>query len=96
MTLSEQSAWVANSDNLAKVRQALCKAAVDVLAETKDTAHHAQRAAYAYQVICGPDAAAAPYVFAVAANPGLTMTPSDNDLQFTVNSLFNDFAGVQA
>lgn len=94
MTLAEQLTWVGNADNVAKVRQLLCKSAVAVAAEEAATAHHVTRSAFAFAVLGNPTAAGAAAAYAVATNSGLTTTPSDNDLEFTVNSMFNAFAGV--
>lgn len=96
MTLAEQLTWAADADNIAKVRQLLCKAAVAVMAESAATAGHDIRVAYAQAVLGNPAAAGQAYVYAVATNSGLTTTPSDNDLEFTVNSMFNAFAGYAA
>ena len=94
MTLSEQLTWTADAANIAKVRQLLCKAALAIAAEDPTPANHDLRSAYAFAVLGNPEAAAAIAVFAVATNPGLTATPTDNDLEFTVNSMVNAFAGV--
>ena len=95
MTLTEQITWLGVADNVSHVRQCLCKAAVAVAAEDASaTAHHATRSAYAFAVLGNPTAAGTAAAFAVATNPGLTTTPSDSDLEFTVNSMFNALAGV--
>jgi hypothetical protein len=94
MTLTEQLTWLADADNVAKVRQLLCKAAIAVAAEEAATAHHQTRSAYSFAVLGNPVAAGQAAAYAVATNSGLTTTPSDSDLEFTVNSMFNAFAGV--
>jgi hypothetical protein len=94
MTLAEQLIWSADAENIAKVRQLLCKAAVAVCAESSSTANHATRVAFAVAVLGNPTAAGSAAVFPVATNPALTTTPSDADLEFTVNSMFSALAGV--
>lgn len=96
MTLAEQITWAADSDNIAKVRQLLAKASVAIMAESAATAGHDVRVAYALAVLGNPTAAGAAYTVSVATNSGLTTTPSDADLEFTVNSMFNAFAGYAA
>lgn len=94
MTLAEQLTWTADADNISKVRQLLCKAAVAICAEEAATANHQTRVAYSLAVLGNPEAAAKAAVFPVATNVGLTATPSDSDIEFTINSMVNAFAGV--
>ena len=70
MTLAEQLTWTADAENIAKVRQMLCKAAIAVCAEDAATANHQTRAAYALAVLGNPEAAASAAVFPVATNVG--------------------------
>lgn len=80
------------------------KAAIAVMAEDAQTANHAERVTYAKKIIEGGDNISG-YSLAVATNstiqaaiivatgaPGWDVT--DNDIEFTVNSLFNAFAGI--
>lgn len=94
MTLTEQITWLADADNVIKVRQCLCESAIAVAAESAATADHVTRSAFAFAVLGNPVAAGAAAAIAVATSAGLTTTPSDNDLKFTVNSMFNALAGV--
>lgn len=95
MTLDEQVVWLADPDNIAKVRQAMVKAALDVSAEPASVAHHELRADLALAALTESQVwAQRSFAPAVASNPGLTTTPTDNDLQFTVNAVFNAIAGV--
>lgn len=79
-------------------------AALDVVAEDPLTTEHAARVTYAQKII-GSGNNIAGYSLAVATNSTIlaalseaTGSPdwgvSDNDMEFTVNSLFNAFAGV--
>jgi hypothetical protein len=97
MTVSRTVGW---QD---RVRYAAIKAAVAVMAESAGTASHTQRVTYAKSVLAGLidifsmsiGVATNPTIFA-ELNP--TATPNygvpDADIEFTVNSLYNAFAGV--
>lgn len=87
---------------VARVRYCAKKAAVAVMAEAPETASHAERVAYAKQLLDGT-ASASSYAQAVVTNATLTASGeldpaqfgiSDGDLEFTVNSMFNAMAGV--
>jgi hypothetical protein len=86
-----------------RVRYAAIKAATAIMAESAGTASHAQRVTYAKSVLAGlidifsltVGVVTNPTIFA-ELNP--TATPNygvpDADIEFTVNSLYNAFAGV--
>lgn len=86
-----------------RVEYCLKKAAVAVMAELAGTANHAERVVYASKVLDG-QASVIEAAKAAVTNPTLTAGGdigagplfgiSDNDLEFTVNSMFNAFAGV--
>jgi hypothetical protein len=85
-----------------RVEYCLKKAAIAVMAEDAATGNHAERVAYAKKVIDGT-ASVGEVSLAVVTNSTLTgngnssaadMGVSDGDLEFTVNSMFNAFAGV--
>lgn len=79
-----------------RVKYFLQKAALAVMAEVNTTAAHAARVVYAKVVLTGdasvPEAAVAVVTNATVAAAGFNVT--DNDLEFTVNSVFNALAGV--
>jgi hypothetical protein len=77
-----------------QVKVALIRSAVDVMAEDVKIDFHRQRRAFANQVLRSPDGFVTQFSLAVAAQPGVKIdsTASDDDVQFTVNSLFNAFA----
>ena len=88
---------------LRRVKYAMKKAAVAIMAEDAGTASHAERVVYAKTILDG-SASIAEYASAVVTNPTMTTNGditagplfgvSDNDLEFTVNSMFNAMAGV--
>lgn len=84
-----------------RIKYFLTKSATAIIGEDSETAGHAERLIYAKQILSGE---ASVYEFAVgvvtnstvAASIAADTDPSDNDLEFTVNSLINDFAGIDA
>lgn len=95
MTLDEQRDWRETPKWLAAVGQAARKAALDVSAESAATDHHELRAALAVLILNDPsDTWEKAFTYAVAANPALTTEPDDNDVLFTVNSVYNAMAGA--
>lgn len=94
MTLAEQVTQLADTAYVGRIRQALVKAAVAVMAEAANTTGHELRVAYARAVLGAPDDAGILAARAVVTNAGLDGTDTDNDIEFTVNSMFNALAGV--
>ena len=94
MTLDEQVTYLGVAANRSKVLQTAVKAAEDVAAEVASTPHHRLRADLATKVLNAPLAWEEAFARAVVANPALSTTPSDNDLQFTVNSVWDAMAGA--
>lgn len=78
------------------------KAAVAVMSELATEPNHAERVAYANKVLQG-EVGVTEYTVAVCTNATIfaALNPqaedrgvTDSDLEFTVNSMFNAFAGV--
>ena len=96
--VADQATW---QDRVEYYRLA---AALDVVAEDPVTQNHLERVVYAQKIIAGSNNISG-YSLAVATNATVlasiseaTGEPdwgvSDNDMEFTVNSLFNAFAGI--
>jgi hypothetical protein len=94
VTLDEQTTYLGVADNRSKILQTAVKAAADVAAEPSTTPHHTLRADLATKVLNAPLAWEEAFARAVAANPALSTTPSDNDLQFSVNAIWDAMAGA--
>lgn len=95
MTLAEQVTALNDAAFIGKIRQALVKAAIAVMAEAANTEGHELRVAYAWAVLGAPDDAGTLAARAVVTNAALVGTgATDNDIEFTVNSMFNAFSGV--
>lgn len=80
-----------NQDFQAKLAIAIADAAIDIYNEAGTVAGHAQRAAYAMQVIKNPDSEAKNMAWAV-----VLLADNDNDatLKTVVLNIWNAFAGV--
>ena len=81
-----------------RIKFFLKKAAIAVMAEALVTAGHTERAAYAKKVLDG-DANVLEATQAVVTNATIEtngLASSDNDLEFTVNSMFSAFAGFES
>jgi len=82
-----------------RVKYFMTKAAVAILGEDDQTANHAERVVYANKVL---DGSASVYEYAVgvttngtiATNINGDVDPTDNDVEFTVNSMIDDYAGA--
>ena len=79
---------------VARVQAAMVKAAIAVSSEDPSTEAHSTRVQWATQVLRDPAHYAARMAFGVAANPIITAESSDSDIEFTVNSVWNAYAGV--
>jgi hypothetical protein len=94
MTLDEQRTFANSRVWQDKVSALAAKAALAVAAESAATDGHAERAALATKVLNDPKAWAYPFAVAAATNPALSSSPSDNDLEFTINSTWSAMAGA--
>lgn len=79
-----------------RVLLAAVQAARDVAAEpvSDDPARDNLRATLAANLLANPTAYAERFAWACAANPAVSFTSSDSDLQYTVNSVWDAIAGV--
>lgn len=96
--VADQASWQT------RVNYYRLKAAIAVVAEDPLTLHHAERVTYAQTLIAGGDNIVG-YSLGVATSASILTNISesagapdwgitDNDMEFTVNSLFNAYAGV--
>ena len=103
MATSDLASRVATETEwLARVKFYMQKSAIAVMAELGSVANHTERVAYAKKVLDGT-ASIVEYSFGVVTNSTVLAAISDSlddngvidaDLEFTVNSLFNAYAGV--
>lgn len=82
-----------------RVQVALLVAAKDVQGEAQGTytvSQHAKRQQLARSVLFDPVQYVVRFARLVATNPVITASSVDGDLQFTLNTLWDDMAGVDA
>lgn len=77
-----------------RVRAAMYVAARDVGAEAGDTDRHFLRRGFAAQVSQSGDELVDGFAWLTAANPAIRENSSDNDIQFTVNSVWDAACGA--
>jgi hypothetical protein len=100
MAFTDQAALAKNEEFILRVRVALCKACIAVASEAyggqgqPSAAQHNLRTAYATQTLRDPDPAAIRYAWGVVTNAVVTAASPDDALEFTVNSMFDAYAGV--
>lgn len=95
MTFEEAYALGADPVWRARCQTAGLQAAANVMAEDPATVGHGERIAYANRVMLNPSLESQAQAFGVAAQPGITgPEATDSDILFTVNSLWNAWAGV--
>ncbi len=80
-----------------KVKYYMQKAAIAILGEDSETTGHTERVAYASKILSG-EASVLEFSVGVVTNTTIAGkidagTDYDSDLEFVVNSMFNDFAG---
>lgn len=91
MELIKQFKLAMNDEFITRVQQAMVTAAIAIAAE-KDPSP--RRASYATQILNDPQSHRMRFAFGVAANPAIDDMCTDDEIQFTVNSIFNAYAGA--
>lgn len=97
MTYLDQAALAANADFQLRLKVAMATAATQISGEAKASltdAVYAKRQALAAGVLLEPARWVERFAWAVTSNVAINAQSSDSDIQFTVNSMWNDLAGV--
>jgi hypothetical protein len=95
MSLSDMTDLAVYPPFIRTVTSAATTAAVNVGAEEFDgTTYKLQRRALVKEVLTNPTLWGERFAYAVARNTAITFTSSDNDIQFTVNSVWDAMAGA--
>lgn len=91
MTTTEREALANDPDFKVKVKQASLKAANDLLAAIDQPTYVIQ---YAQTIITDPNSGnwLTSMTYGVLTNPAITEGSTDDDIQFTVNSIFTKYA----
>lgn len=96
MGLVAQYELAQQRDFIERVTIAMMQAAIAIANEGTETANHALRARHAARVLNEPEHFAPGFALGVASNPAITAESTDSDIQFTVNSNWDAFAGTSA
>lgn len=99
-TLLDQYILATNSDFVCRISVTCAKAAIDVLGELygginqPTDAAHTKRVIWASETLRNPKMVAERMSIGVVSGGIITGSSSDSDLQWTINSLIDDYAGV--
>lgn len=94
MTLLSQAQLATSADFISRVTQAAITSAKDVMAEAANVNGHELRVQLAQQILRSSQVFGSLIAQGVVTNVAITALSTDSDIQFTVNSLFNAYAGV--
>lgn len=103
MAFSDTAALVqGDSDYRRKIQVAIVRSALDVVGEARPgvstgaQAYYNQRHALGVAILNDSAAYVDRFAWAVAVNPVITAESPDGDIEYTVHSVFDDIAGVNA
>jgi hypothetical protein len=95
MTFEERYQLGADPTWRSRCQTAAIQSAANIISEDTSTVGHTERAAFANKVMLQPSLQSQAMAFGVAAQPGITgPEATDQDILFTVNSLWNAWSGV--
>lgn len=92
MTAAEQYDLSHDTLFLRRVQMIIQKSAIAIAAEDPATANHAQRVAFGNKVLMNPSGYAELMAQGVTTNAAITISSTDSDIEFTVNSEWNAYA----
>lgn len=96
-TYLEQAALASGADFQFRIKVAIATAAIQVGGEAQaglSAVVYAKRQALAVDVLRESAKWVERFAWAVVSNAAITAASADSDIQFTVNSMWNDLAGV--
>lgn len=99
MAYADQATLAADDTFRGRIRDAVMTAAVAIMGEAKttDDAVFGKRQALAEQMMTSGGAShLEAFTWAVVANNAISAGSTDDDIQFTVNSVWDDVAGVRS
>lgn len=96
MSMETQYALAKQQTFVQKVTVAMIQAAIAIANESVATPNHDLRARHAARVLNEPEHFAPGFALGVASNPAIKAESTDSDIQFTVNSNWDAFAGTSA
>lgn len=97
MAFLDQVTLATDGNFVSKVQQAMITSAIQIVAEKDSVDNHydSMRLSYAVTVLKDPRRYAQLMSYGVATNGAINSQSSDNDIQFTVNSMWDAYAGVR-
>jgi hypothetical protein len=97
MAFTDQLTLANDLEFKGRVKLAALTAALDIAHEAATLAtidYHRQRQSLAFTTISDPEVVTARFAYAVAANPAITASSSDSDIQYTINTVWDAVAGI--
>lgn len=96
MALIDQANLAQDATFVARVQMAIVQAALQIVGEDPgdDAGLSYRRQSLGVSVLQRPSDLADRFAWAVAANPVITASSTDNDIQYTITTVWNDIAGV--
>lgn len=94
MLFIDQFALAQDATFVMRVQMALVKSAIAVSAEDTTTPYHTERATWSAQVLRDSAHYAKFVAYGVASSVAITADSTDNDIEFTINSQWNAYAGA--
>lgn len=96
MALIDQANLAQDPTFVARVQMAMVQAALQIVGEDPgaNTALSYYRQSLGIAALQRPAEMAPRFAWAVAANPAIGSTASDNDIQYTISTVWSDLAGV--
>jgi hypothetical protein len=95
--LSDLDALAKDPEFQKKIKVAVVNAATNISSEAPTEGYqkyHDKRSSYSQQILNAPANFVEPFAYSCASRQTLSMDSSDQDIQFTVNSVFDAMAGV--
>lgn len=96
MAFLDQWSLANNEDFRKRIEVAIITAAVDINGETPSGNANidGKRKALALSIINSPSSYVERFAKSVVTNVAISVSSNDGDIQFTVNSVWNDIAGI--
>ena len=91
MNLKKQWELAMTEEFFRRVQQAMVRTALNVAAEKLPSP---KRSSYATQILNNPEGYRMRFAHGVVAYPGISEESTDDNIQLTVNSIFNAYAGA--
>jgi hypothetical protein len=95
MALIDSINLAATAEFRNKVTLLVVKAAHAIMTEGSAVANHTERVNLAKRALVSPESVGVQFAYGVVTNAAITAESTDGDIEFTVNSMWNAYAGVE-